>query len=105
MGTRYRAEVEAAYRKLEAATAGPDGRTPFSRGALTGYRWALGRADAAPVTGGTDAGAPDLGLLTAEVDAVAVQLEDTAQRDVPDDHARGVYEALAWICGQSDLRP
>ncbi|MET9534749.1 MULTISPECIES: hypothetical protein [unclassified Streptomyces] len=103
VGTRYRAEVEAAYRKVE-ATAAPDAQTQLSRGVLTGYLWALGRADAAPATGITG-GAPDLGRLTAEVDAVTVQLEDAVQRGVPDDYARGLYDALSWICGQSDRCP
>ncbi|WP_328320521.1 hypothetical protein [Streptomyces sp. NBC_00388] len=103
VGTRYRAEVEAAYRKVAAAAA-PDAQPQLSRGVLSGYEWALGRAAAAPVTGITG-GAPDLGLLTAEVDAVTVQLEDAVQRGVPDDYARGMYDALSWICGQNDQRP
>ncbi|MGK5630361.1 hypothetical protein [Streptomyces sp. URMC 123] len=105
VGTRSRSEVERARHALEVRSAAPDRQTQVSRGALTGYLWALGRAEAAPVTGAAVAGTPDLRTLTAEVDAAAVQLEDQTQRTVPRDYTRGVHDALAWICGHRDDRP
>ncbi|WP_328536021.1 hypothetical protein [Streptomyces sp. NBC_00344] len=103
VGTRYRWEVEAAYRKLEASAG--DQQSPLANGLLTAYSWALGHTTTAPVTGDVSAGAPGLGLLTAEVDAATVQLEGAAQRGIPQDHIQGVYDALAWICGQLEPRP
>lgn len=105
MGTRPREQVATAFERLHAATAGPDRQTQFSRGALAGYLWALGRGDAAPITGASCDGTPGMGLLTAEVDAVLVQMEDCAQRTVPRDYLYGVHGALAWVCGQSNDRP
>ncbi|WP_455351735.1 hypothetical protein [Streptomyces sp. SYSU K217416] len=105
VGTRLRAEVEDAQRALDASAAGPNQQTQLSRGALTGYLWALGRADDAPITGARVEGPPDIPQLTAEVDAATVQLEDTTQRTVPRDYTRGVHDALAWVCGHSDQRP
>ncbi|MEV6651630.1 hypothetical protein [Streptomyces sp. NPDC051219] len=105
MGTRRRAEVEAAHHALDAEAAGPDRQTQLSRGALTGYLWALGRGEDAPITGARGEGPPDIPQLTAEVDAATVQLEDTTQRMVPRDYIRGVHDALAWVCGHSDDRP
>ncbi|MYV55251.1 hypothetical protein [Streptomyces sp. SID3212] len=105
VGTRPRTEVEEAFRELEAVAAAPTGQTQLSRGAMTGYLWALGRGDAAPVTGATDQGTPDLSVLTAEADAATVQLEDATQRTIPRDYIQGVHAALAWICGHSDRRP
>jgi hypothetical protein len=105
VGIRPRAEVEEAHRALEAVGAGTYQQTQLSRGALTGYLWALGRGDVAPVTGADGQGAPDLSLLTAETDAAAVQLEDATQRTVPRDYIQGVYAALAWVCGHSEQRP
>ncbi|MFF4528689.1 hypothetical protein ACFY1P_05390 [Streptomyces sp. NPDC001407] len=105
VGTRPREQVESACERLHATAAGPDRQTQFSRGALAGYLWALGRGDAAPITGASSDGTPGMGPLTAEVDAVLVQMEDCAQRTVPRDYLYGVHSALAWICGQSDDRP
>lgn len=105
VGTRYRSEVEAAHRKLEAKAAEPGRRPPFDLGLLAGYGWALGLSGRSPVTGRASTGAPDVGLLTAEVDAATVQLESAAQDGVPQDHVQGVFDALAWICGQLDQRP
>lgn len=105
VGTRTLAEVEQAHRALEAVGAGPTQQTQLSRGALTGYLWALGRGDQAPITGASSEGAPDLSLLTAEADAAVVQLADAAQRTTPRDFTQGVHDALAWICGHSDMRP
>ncbi|MCP3820145.1 hypothetical protein NLX86_19190 [Streptomyces sp. A3M-1-3] len=105
VGTRLRAEVEEAHSALDAAAAGPDRQTQLSRGVLTGYLWALGRGEDAPITGARIEGPPDIPQLTAEVDAATVQLEDTTQRTVPRDFIRGVHDALAWVCGHSDDRP
>ncbi|MCM2423441.1 MULTISPECIES: hypothetical protein [unclassified Streptomyces] len=105
IGTRSLAEVEDAYHALEAVGAGPAQQTQLSRGALTGYLWALGRGDPAPVTGASCEGAPDLPLLTAEADAAVVQLADATQRTIPRDYIQGVHDALAWVCGHSDMRP
>ncbi|MEV8567422.1 hypothetical protein AB0436_17925 [Streptomyces sp. NPDC051322] len=105
VGTRYRSEVEAAYRKSAASAEEPARQSQLTRGLLTGYRWALGHSAVAPVTGGTTTGAPDLGLLIAEVDAATVQLEGAEQRGVSHDHIQGVYDALAWVCGQLEQRP
>lgn len=105
VGVRPRTDVEEAHRALEGVAAGTHQQTQLTRGALTGYLWALGRGDVAPVTGAGCEGAPDLSLLTAEADAAAVRLEDAAQRTVPRDYIEGVYEALAWVCGHSDRRP
>lgn len=105
VGTRKLPEVEQAFRALEAVGAGPTQQTQLSRGALTGYLWALGRGNPAPITGAPTEGAPDLPQLTAEVDAAAVQLADAAQRTTPRDFTQGVHDALAWICGHSDMRP
>lgn len=105
IGTRPRAQVEEAFRVLEAASAAPTRQTQLSRGAMTGYLWALGRGDTAPVTGADSDGPPDLALLTAEADASVVQLEDATQRTVPRDFIQGVQSALAWVCGHSDRRP
>ncbi|MFI5758591.1 hypothetical protein [Streptomyces sp. NPDC051569] len=105
VGIRPRSEVEETYRALEAVGAGTTQQTQFSRGALTGYLWALGRGDAAPITGAGADGSPDLSLLTAEVDASAAQLEDSTQRTVPRDYIQGVQAALAWVCGHDDARP
>ncbi|MEV6792029.1 hypothetical protein AB0M87_08545 [Streptomyces sp. NPDC051320] len=105
VGTRYRSEVEAAYRKSAASAEEPARQTQLARGLLTGYRWALGHSAVAPVTGGATNGPPGLGQLTAEVDAATVQLEGAAQRGVSQDHTQGVYDALAWVCGQLEQRP
>jgi hypothetical protein len=105
VGGRPRADVERAYGALEAAAAAPQTQTQFSRGALSGYVWALGHATAAPVTGADSHGAPDMLLLTAEVDAALVQLSDQSLRTVPRDYVHGVHDALAWVCGYSDEQP
>ncbi|QIQ00996.1 hypothetical protein [Streptomyces liangshanensis] len=105
VGTRPRSQVEEAFRALEAVAAAPSGQTQLSRGAMTGYLWALGRGDVAPVTGAAGQGAPDLSALTAEADAATVQLEDATRRTIPRDYIQGVHAALAWVCGHSDERP
>ncbi|MGR8006956.1 hypothetical protein [Streptomyces hypolithicus] len=108
VGTRGYADVELARQRLEAAA--PERRAqPFSSGASAAYRWALGQVERSPVTGasGTSGGrsVPDLHVLTAEVDAAVVQMEDPAGHPGPRDHSRGVHDALAWVCGHSDEAP
>jgi hypothetical protein len=102
---RPRVDVERAHDALQAVAAAPQTQTQFSRGALTGYLWVLGRATSAPVTGSHGHGAPSLGQLTGEIDASVVQLVDQAQRTVPRDYVQGVHDALAWVCGYSDDQP
>lgn len=98
VGTRRRADIEREYGRLERAT-------PFSRGAASGYQWALGQEDEGPVTGVHVEGPPGMDLLVAEVDAAVVRLEEQPPRSVPHDHIQGVHDALAWVCGQSEDRP
>ncbi|MEU9798533.1 hypothetical protein [Streptomyces sp. NPDC051000] len=105
IGTRPRAEVKRRHDALEADSLGPHGGTQLSKGALTGYQWALGRGDGAPVTGAVAESTPDLDLLTAEVDAATVQLEAGPQQTLPRDYTQGVHDALAWVCGHTDDSP
>ncbi|MFI9742420.1 hypothetical protein [Streptomyces sp. NPDC052494] len=106
VGTRTYADVEQAQKHLDAGAAA-GGRSPqFSIGASTAYRWALGRADRSPVTGASGTKeVPDLQVLTSELDAAVVQMEDPAGRPGPRDYSRGVHDALAWVCGHSDEAP
>ncbi len=105
VGVRSADEVEQAFAELEAGAAAPNRQTQLSRGSLAGYLWALGRADAAPVTGARDEDLPDLARLTAEVDATMVELENQTQRTLPRDYTQGVHDVLAWVCGHADTRP
>jgi hypothetical protein len=82
VGTKPRAQVEAAYQRLEHKAAAPGLRTPFSLGAVAAYEWALGRAA-----------------------LCVVQLGDPTQSAEGAAHARGVHDALAWVCGLIDERP
>lgn len=104
IGTRSRTDVENAHAALQEA-APPLGGDAYRTGALSGYRWALGRADSAPVTGAPGGGTPALDVLTAEVDAALVQLEDLTREPAALAYTQGVQEALAWVCGQRDDRP
>lgn len=105
VGVRPQVDVERAHDALEAVAAAPQTQTQFSRGALTGYVWALGRGTSAPVTGSHRHGTPNLGQLTGEIDASVMQLADQALRTVPRDYVQGVHDALAWVCGYSDDQP
>ncbi|MBC3840884.1 hypothetical protein GXW82_13200 [Streptacidiphilus sp. 4-A2] len=80
-------------------------QTEFYRGVTTGHLWALGRADAAPITGVRGAAVPSLAHLTAEVDAATVQLEDRTLHTVARDYIQGAHDALVWICGYSNDQP
>ncbi|MEU6488659.1 hypothetical protein [Streptomyces sp. NPDC046887] len=108
IGTRPRAQVEGAYRRLEHEVATPGLRTAFSVGALDAYGWALGQAERAPVTGAAVdglGGVPSSYVLTAELDAAVVQLGDPTEEAERAAHVRGVHDALAWVCGLVDDRP
>ncbi|MEU9101967.1 hypothetical protein [Streptomyces sp. NPDC048361] len=102
IGVRHRTDVDLALKYLNARSETP---AQFALGVAAAYNWATGRAPRAPVTGSAARHrVPDLRLLTAEVDAAVVQLEDpTAQRGARD-FTRGVHDGLAWVCGYSDQR-
>lgn len=44
-------------------------------------------------------------LLTAEVDAATVQLEAGPLTTLPRDYTQGVHDALAWVCGHTEVSP
>ncbi|MFI9255175.1 hypothetical protein [Streptomyces sp. NPDC053069] len=97
VGVRQRSEVSSA---LAALTDGQGAQSPqFRAGEAVAYEWALGRADSSPVTGRGVPGPPDLALLTAELDAVTVQLEDTGNLPGNTDYLRGLHAGLTWVCG------
>ncbi|GGQ13184.1 hypothetical protein [Streptomyces roseolilacinus] len=73
-----------------------------SEGAADAYRWALAREERGPVTGAPAREVPDLWRLTAEADAAAVLLDDPVCPPEKRAYVRGVHDALAWLCGQSD---
>ncbi|CAL9464016.1 hypothetical protein SUDANB38_02712 [Streptomyces sp. enrichment culture] len=117
IGVRALEEVESAYRAraAEAAEVTEAARTPegprsarpepfqaVSEGAADAYRWALARAEHGPVTGAPTRDVPDLARLTAEADAAAVLLDDPVCPPDKRAYVRGVHDALAWLCGQSD---
>ncbi|MFE1575358.1 hypothetical protein [Streptomyces fradiae] len=116
IGVRPVDEVETAYRKLTAEAAraraggsagrrhgrGPEPFEAVSEGAADAYRWALARADRGPITGAPTGDVPDLSRLTAEADAAAVLLDDPVCPPDRRAYVRGVHDALAWLCGQSD---
>lgn len=101
IGVRPRADVDLALKYLTARSEAP---AQYALGAAAAYRWAMGRAARAPVTGTDARRVPDLRLLTAEVDAAVVQLEDPTTEAGVRDFTRGVHDALAWVCGYSDGR-
>ncbi|MFJ6632504.1 hypothetical protein ACIQMR_14045 [Streptomyces sp. NPDC091376] len=106
VGIRAYTDVELAQKQLISATAEQGPSPQFSSGATAAYRWALGYAQHSPVTATGEADlAPDLETLTAEADAAVVQMEDPTSRPGPRDYSRGVYDALAWVCGHSDHAP
>ncbi|MCT9092251.1 hypothetical protein N4G70_25755 [Streptomyces sp. ASQP_92] len=101
VGVRPRGDVDLALKYL---TTRSDASAQLALGVAAAYRWALGLAAQAPVTGSSARHTPDLRLLTAEVDAAVVQLEDPTTQPGARDFTRGVHEALAWVCGYSDTR-
>ncbi|GAA1504258.1 hypothetical protein GCM10009730_03970 [Streptomyces albidochromogenes] len=99
VGVRTHTDIELALKDQ----AGHGGPPPFAAGAAAAYGWALGRSDRSPITGtGAAQGFPGLPLLTAEVDASVVQLDDATTQGDAREYIRGVHDALAWICGYSD---
>ncbi|MCS0636783.1 hypothetical protein NX801_14160 [Streptomyces sp. LP05-1] len=106
IGTRPRARVEDAYRRLEREGDIPGRPAHFSAGALEAYGWALGRSPKAPVTGAVCLdGTPSSQLLTAELDAAVVRLDDPTEAVGPRAEAAGAHDALAWLCGLIEERP
>ncbi|MEU3445668.1 hypothetical protein AB0H29_00265 [Streptomyces thermolilacinus] len=102
-GTTGAAEATGAPGAAKAARAVPP--EPFhavSEGAADAYRWALARKEHGPVTGAPAHDVPDLWRLTAEADAAAVLLDDPVCPPDKRAYVRGVHDALAWLCGQSD---
>ncbi|MET9365955.1 hypothetical protein ABZX93_34335 [Streptomyces sp. NPDC006632] len=99
---RPRTDVDLALKYLTARSEAP---AQFALGVAAAYNWATGRAPRAPVTGtAARHRVPDLPLLTAEVDAAVVQLEDPTAQSGARDFTRGVHDGLAWVCGYSDQR-
>ncbi|WP_438289815.1 hypothetical protein [Streptomyces sp. HUAS TT7] len=101
IGVRARTDVDLALKYLTARSEAP---AQYALGAAAAYHWAMGRAGRAPLTGTAVRLVPDLRLLTAEVDAAVVQLEDPTTEVGLRDFTRGVHDALAWVCGYSDSR-
>ncbi|CAL9459854.1 hypothetical protein [Streptomyces sp. enrichment culture] len=85
-----------------AARVRPEPFQAVSEGAADAYRWALARKEHGPVTGAPTHDVPDLWRLTAEADAAAVLLDDPVYPPDKRAYVRGVHDALAWLCGQSD---
>ncbi|MEU2180750.1 hypothetical protein [Streptomyces thermolilacinus] len=83
-------------------TVPPEPFQAVSEGAADAYRWALARREHGPVTGAPAHDVPDLWRLTAEADAAAVLLDDPVCPPDKRAYVRGVHDALAWLCGQSD---
>ncbi|MCG6494317.1 hypothetical protein [Kitasatospora sp. A2-31] len=77
----------------------------YGRGVLAGLRWALGHQVAAPITEMSLPGVPGPARLQAEADAARAELLGHHGRSVQLDYARGVYEALAWVCGHRQHPP
>ncbi|MFD7435544.1 hypothetical protein [Streptomyces sp. NPDC059861] len=96
VGIRTYGEVDSALRGLVARHGGS---AQFSAGEAVALEWALGRTVRSPITGVGGRDVPDLHLLTAEVDATVVRLEDPTAPAGNRDYFRGVYGALSWICG------
>ncbi|WP_223279622.1 hypothetical protein [Streptomyces sp. SDr-06] len=101
VGVRPRTDVDLALKYL---TARSDAPAQYALGVAAAYRWAMGRAAQAPVTGTAPRHQPDLRLLTAEVDAAVVQLDDVTTPASVRGFTRGVHDALSWVCGYSDQR-
>ncbi|MFD9124210.1 hypothetical protein [Kitasatospora sp. NPDC059571] len=91
---------------MEAANAEPACTGRFGRGVLGALRWALGGQVAAPVTAAAplDAAGPTVPHLLDELGA-ARACAGPGGRRVDPEYARGVSEALAWVCGERDRPP
>lgn len=107
VGARSREQVESALARLEYIGDTPFEPSHFHRGSLDGYLWALGRRPLAPVTASVATGpdGPCPAQLGAEQQAAQVRQLDLRTDEDVRDHARGVHDALAWVCGRSDVQP
>ncbi|MFE0464297.1 hypothetical protein ACFW1A_34090 [Kitasatospora sp. NPDC058965] len=107
VGARSREQVEDALARLEYIGEAPFEHSPARRGALDGYHWALGHGRLAPVTGSsaTSPEGPCPAQLAAEQQAAQVRHLDLRTDPDQREHARGVHDALAWVCGRSDVQP
>ncbi|ARF81819.1 hypothetical protein ACIG0C_20995 [Kitasatospora aureofaciens] len=101
VGVRLVDEVFAALDAVSAA------RTPFERGLLGAYRWAVGAQVGAPVTANAAVGAygPCRAQLLAECQAAQVHIRQGTGPAGETERALGVYMALAWLCGHHDDLP
>jgi hypothetical protein len=107
VGARSREQVEDALARLEYIGEAPFDSSPAYHGSLDGYRWALGRGSLAPVTASVASGpeGPCPAQLAAEQQAAQVRHLDLRADPAQRDYARGAHDALAWVCGRSDVQP
>jgi hypothetical protein len=107
VGARTREQVESALARLEYIGDTPFEPSPARHGSLDGYRWALGRGRLAPVTTSVASGpeGPCPAQLAAEQQAAQVRHLDLRVDPEQREYARGVHDALAWICARSDVQP
>ncbi|MQY40819.1 hypothetical protein SRB17_88520 [Streptomyces sp. RB17] len=97
VGVRLCVDVETL---LDDLTSGHGAGSPqFQAGEVAAFEWALGRSESSPVTGRGVPCAPDLAVLTAELDAATVQLENPSGSPGSSDYLRGIHAALNWVCG------
>ncbi|MFB7502041.1 hypothetical protein [Streptomyces broussonetiae] len=103
VGVQLRADVEALLNDL---TNGHGTGSPQLRaGGAAAFEWALGLSESSPVTGRGVPSAPELPLLTAELDATTVRLETPSDPPGSKDYLRGIHAALSWVCGyNTELR-
>ncbi|MFE9425009.1 hypothetical protein ACFYNO_18770 [Kitasatospora sp. NPDC006697] len=107
VGARSREQVESALARLEYIGETPFEPSPARHGSLDGYRWALGRGRLAPVTASVASGpeGPCPAQLAAEQQAAQVRHLDLRVDPDQREYARGVHDALAWVCARSDVQP
>ncbi len=100
-------QISDAAQRLTARTAAPGGQTPYHRGALDAYLWALGLRHRPPVTGAPVTGkhAPDRAALDHEREAADLQLAHPLLCTHVQHYARGVRDALTWATARSSTRP
>ncbi|MFF7755303.1 hypothetical protein ACFZCP_40195 [Streptomyces sp. NPDC007971] len=103
VGVRQRVDVEIALNDLSEGQG--TGSSQFRTGGAVAFEWALGRSESSPVTVRGIPCAPDLPLLTAELDAATVRLETPTEPPDSKDYLRGIHAALSWVCGfNTELR-
>lgn len=101
VGARPRTQVRDAYGALEASCAHTTVLSDPDQGALAAYRWALGYTALGPVTQRStddDANGPGTGRLLTERRAAGLLMADPRHRPSARQYARGVHNALDWIC-------